>query len=463
MKKFLTKKYILWTLGIIIVLAIGYSVFHPKAPKYTVAYTVANQDVKQTVIATGTVTSQSDLNLAFKNSGILSKINVKVGDKVRAGQVLAQLNESDALASIAQANAQVLSAQANLDKVLNGATNIDIQTAQVAVDNAYAALLNSTPQALPSNDSTSASVVIHGTYTGTLEGSYQISLYASSGGISYNVTGLAEQSGTLVRGLDAPIGHGLYINFSSDGFVSTTTKYTVTIPNTLASDYLTNYNAYKAALTTLEQKKAQARPEDITAAQASLASAKANLQIAQNAYSNNLIVAPIAGQITAVDVKLGEQVSALKEALILLDQTSLHVESNIPESSIGFVQMDQKIDMTLDAFGPDKHLDGAVVSIDPASTVVSGVIEFRVVSSLPDDPAIKPGMTVNLSIIIADKPDILAVPNRLVQTKNNIKFVSVLVNGKIQDRQITTGLVGDNYTEILSGLSVGDVLVTTIK
>ncbi|MEO8065817.1 MAG: efflux RND transporter periplasmic adaptor subunit [Candidatus Doudnabacteria bacterium] len=498
MSRFFTKKYIIWGLVILAVVFAGYLVLRKKPVAYKAAYTVAAQDVRQTVISTGTVTSQSNLSLAFKSSGILTRLYVKVGDKVRAGRILAQLDEKDASASIAQANAQVLSAQANLDKVLNGASGTDIDVAQVALNNAKASLANTKTQqqtlvsnalsamlnsgiaAIPAvaNLST-ATIAVSGTYTGTQQGADTITVSAVGGGFTYNVTGLDTASGFINRGVAIPIGsHGLNINFSLTGNFASSDTWTISIPNIQSTSYLNNYNAYQAALQTqsqavstaqgsvdsaqaaLDQKKAAARPEDVDAAKASLAQAKASLQIAQNAFANNIILAPISGQITTVSIKLGEQVTALKPALVLLDQNSLHVESNIPESSISLVAAGQAIDMTLDALGPDKHLQGQILSIDPASIVVSGVIEFRVISSLPTDPSIKPGMTVNLNIIIADKPNTLAIPNRLINTSDHKRTVTVLKQSKPQEIEITTGLAGDNYTEVVSGLSSGDVLVT---
>lgn len=497
MKKFFSRKYLTWALVVIVVAAGGYYFLRPKSVTYKPAYTVSNQDVRKTVISTGTVTSESNLNLSFKGIGILTKLNVKVGDKVTAGQILAMLDERDALASIAQANAQVLSAQANLDKVRNGASNPDVQIAQVAldnaktaytntvsqqqtlVDNAYFALLNSTPQAIASDSNTTATATISGSYTGKQQGSYIIKLYETGNGIYYSASGLGSATNQVNRGVQQPIGNGLYVTFSTTGTLYSNSQWTVQIPNTQASTYSANYNAYQSSLQTqtsavstadaavksaqaaLDQKKAQARPEDIAAAQASLAQAQAQLLIAKNTYNNNIITAPIDGEITSVDIKVGEQVSNAKAAMVLLDQNSLHVESNIPESSIGLVNQGQKIDMTLDAFGPDKHLEGQVLSIDPASTVVSSVIQFRVISSIPIDPSIKPGMTANLNIIINDIPNIIAVPNRLIKVANGKKTVTVLNNNQISEVEITTGLLGDNFTEVTSGLSIGDVLTST--
>ncbi len=145
-----------------------------------------------------------------------------------------------------------------------------------------------------------------------------------------------------------------------------------------------------------------------------------------------------------------------------MDQNNLHVESNVSESSIAELQNAQSIDMTMDAFGPDKHFSGEILSIDPASTVVSGVINYRVLSSIPKDPLIKPGMTANLVILVAEKKDVLAIPNRLVKTVNGKKVVTVLENNLTKEVEVTTGLVGDTYSEILSGLVEGQVLGTSI-
>ena len=133
MKEFIKRrKY--WIIGGVILLSlIIWRANSGNGPKYTVAYTVAKQDIKQTVLATGTITSQSNLNLSFKNGGILSKINVKVGDKVRKGQVLAMLDQRDASASLNQAKASVLSAQANYQKVKSGASQPEIAVAQASV------------------------------------------------------------------------------------------------------------------------------------------------------------------------------------------------------------------------------------------------------------------------------------------------------------------------------------------
>ncbi len=464
MSNFFTKKRVWILVGVILVGFIGFLIFRPKAVSPKESYTVSKRDVKQTVIATGSVTSQSDLSLSFKSSGVVSKVYVSVGDKVRSGQTLASLDQRDASASVAVASAALTSAKVSLNNA-KATYNTTVSAQQTAVSNALSTMLNSGLTALPNSANTSsATVTISGTYAGTEQGEDLISLAFGGDGFHYSVSGLETTSGYVIRGTSLPVGnHGLYVTFSSTGTLSPNDSWTINIPNTQSSSYLSAYNAYQTALQTQSQQN-QSAAGAVDVASANVDSAAAQLLVAQNNFANNLITAPISGQITAVDVKIGEQISALKQALVILDQNSLHVESNIPESSIGLVKPGQMIDMTMDALGPDQHLSGQVVSIDPASIVDAGVIDFRVVSSLPTDQSkIKPGMTVNLSIIIADKPDTLAVPNRLISSEDDKKFVTLLSSGKIHTVEIQTGLVGDSYTEIISGLSSGDTVVTLSK
>jgi HlyD family secretion protein len=505
----------IWIGTAIVVLIIIGAIVHAKKskPKNTVAYTVATQDVKQTVIATGTVTSQADLNLGFKGTGTIAVVNVAVGDKVHQGQVLMQLDESSASTSIQQARAGVVTAQANYDKVVDGSSSDQIAVqqaavaaAQVAVQNAQTAYKNTVSQqntavqnaqtaeynaglaAVPaaSNSSTST-VAVSGTYTGTQTGSYNVTIVATGSGNTYSYNGIETGNGNVQTGIPLPLGKlGLFITFSSTGTVHAGDMWTIQVPNMQSSAYLTASNNYQAALQTqqqevsnaqseinsaqaaLQQAQAQltlnqsaALPADVEAAQGQLQTAQAALAAAQNQYNNNIITAPIDGTISQVNGTVGAAPGI--NPIVLIDQNSLHVESEISESSIALVQPGQSIDMTFDAFGPDQHFTGTVLSIDPASTVISGVTDFRVVSSLPTpvNPTIKTGLSVNLSILTNEKQNVIAIPNRLLQTDANGKqFVTIVEDGgkSTKNVDITTGLSGDTYTEVTSGLSGGEQL-----
>jgi len=101
----------------------------------------------------------------------------------------------------------------------------------------------------------------------------------------------------------------------------------------------------------------------------------------------------------------------------LLNVTDLHTEALVSESDIASVAVGQSIDNTFDALGPDKHFTTTVLTVNPASTIVSGVVNYKVTGSLEKIPEVKPGMTDNMTIMVAEKKGVLAVPSSAVVNK----------------------------------------------
>ena len=504
-KKFWTKKKIIWTVVIVVVLVpVLYAIFRPKNNAANIqSEAVKKQDIKATVLATGQVVSSTDLDLSFKGSGIVQKINVSEGQKVSAGDVLATLDQKDTYASLLSAQGALAQAQANYNKVLAGASSQDIEVTQVALDNAkstlettkqqqqvlvnnaYNALLNSGLSAIPDPGNVgSVTATISGAYTGTDQGDYKVLIYSTGNGLRFSVSGLENGDGA-VGITPVPMGtRGLYIQFSSTS-VPSNNSWTISIPNTQASTYVTNYNAYQSALQTqtagvqaaqnavataqanLDLKKAQAQPADIDAAQAQILSAQGQVQAASAALENTVVRAPAAGTITSVDIKVGEQASPLKEVMILQDVGNLHVEANISEANIAQLQPGQTVDLTFDALGPDRHFNGKIQTVNPASTVVSGVVNYKVVASMDNIPEVKPGMTANMTVLVAQKDNVLTTQQRAVISRDGKQYVRVIDDSKkktYHEVEVQTGLQADGgLVEITSGLSEGQEVVTFIK
>jgi len=517
-KAFFTKKRIIWTVIILLVIVpIAYKIFKGKNPGANILTdTVKKTDLKLTVLSTGQVTSQTDLSLSFKISGVVDKVSVKVGDKVKEGQVLANLSAQDQAAKYTQARGALAQAEANYQKVLDGASSEDIALSQAAVDaakvtltnaqasltnikqqqdvmvkNALSALLNSTVSAMPTaNNVGSPTVTITGTYAASDQGTYKISIYNSGNGLRFQVAGLENSEGD-VKNSPVPLGKGgLFIQFS--GNVYTSDSWTVAIPNTFASNYVTNRNAYQAALETqsssvsaaesavnsaesdlnkavaaLSLKKAEARPAEVQAAAAQVLSAQGQLQAAEADLENTIIRAPAGGTITKADVKPGELATALKEVFVLQDVGNLHIESNVSEASIAEIKPGQLVEVTFDALGMDRKFAAKVQQVDPASTVISGVVNYKVTVGLENLPEIKPGMTANLNILTAERSSVLAIASRAVLKKDGKNIVRVVTDPKTKaykEVEVKTGLEADGgLVEISSGLSEGQEVVTFIK
>ncbi len=132
MKEFFTKRRIIYVIiGAVILLAIiGLIVKAVGNNGKTVTQNVIKGDLTKTILATGQVISSTDIDLNFKNTGLVQKVNVKVGDKVKEGQVLANLTQRDQAASVTQARGSLAQAQANYDKVIAGADTPAVNVAK---------------------------------------------------------------------------------------------------------------------------------------------------------------------------------------------------------------------------------------------------------------------------------------------------------------------------------------------
>lgn len=498
------RKKIIYAIVALVVVALLVFVFGKKKSTETIQKEqVKKQNIEATVLATGQVVSVTDLSLAFKASGIVQRIPVTVGQQVKAGDILAGLSARDQAASLTTARGAVAQAKANLEKVLAGASSEEVIIAQVAVNNAEKSLqdtksqqavlvanarqslLNSTIAAVPGvGNISSATISISGSYTGTEDATYLIKFYSTGNGLYYSVNGPGGGSGYVTANIPLVLSNtGLYFTISGTT-VSTNDQWTVTLPNTQASNYTANLNAYNSSLQTqnaavssaqsvldsalanLNLKKAQARPADIAAAKAQILSAEGQLQAASASLENTIIRAPANGTITKIDTKVGQQATALQPLVVLQDTGNLHIEANVSEANVASVKIGQPVKITFDALGQDKIFEGTVVAVDPASTVVSGVVNYKVTFSFKDSSEIKPGMTANLIVSIASKQNVLAVPSRAVVGKDGKKYVRVVTNEKnntYEEKEITTGLEADGgLVEITGGVNEGQTVVTYI-
>jgi multidrug efflux pump subunit AcrA (membrane-fusion protein) len=265
---FTKKKIIVGVIALVVLAGVGlYIKSKNSSPTNVLTDTVKKQDLKQTVLATGQVTSTTDLNLSFKVSGVVSRVNTKVGAKVKNGQVIANLEQRDQAAALTSARGALAAAQANYDRVLAGASSEEVQLAQTTLDNAKKTLadtikqqstlvanaksnlLNTTFSAIPYNSSTTSTLSVSGYYSGSDMGNYVVSIYLSGNGYMFRVGGLETDSGIVNTGIPTPIGtKGLYVTFPSG--ITSIDAWKIEIPNTQASTYTTNNNAYKAALET---------------------------------------------------------------------------------------------------------------------------------------------------------------------------------------------------------------------
>lgn len=513
-KKYLLKKKRFWLVLVVVFLVIFFIV-QPKGidPKSVIADTVKRQKLEETVLATGQVTSTTDLALSFNSTGVVRSIKVKVGDKVKAGTILATLDQASAYATLQQARGGLLAAQARLRKLQEGATNEEIRVAELTlqsavtdleniknqqdtlVANARRAYLNSALSAVgsPSNPSISTTApIISGVYTNTKETIYTIAIYPSSNGGSWSAratNGVLGGSGVLSTTVPQQLGQdGLFIEFGSGFNTSVTSEWTVAIPNTQASTFTANYNSYLAAQQTrasaiasaqaavasaqaaLDLKKAAARTSDIELAQADVYAAEGQVASAQAVYENTIVRAPADGTITRIAVKLGELVAPQQTIVVLQDIGNLYLEAYVNEANIARIAMGQTVTFTLDAFDQQQEFSGKISMIDLGSTLISGVVNYKITAAIDTIEGIKPGMTANMTVQISQKDNVLVIPSRAIVKDDAFPgkdFIRVITNSKRKtfvNKEIVKGMEGDaGLIEIQSGLTEGEEIVVFIQ
>lgn len=502
------KKRNIWiTIAVVILIIIIFFIFSPKNNTSSIqtGFTT-RQNLQETVLSTGQVVSSTDLVLSFQGSGVVRSVLVKEGDKVKRGQILVSLGDSSALATLTSARGSYAQAKANYEKLVNGLSQGDIQayqnalaSAEVNLNNAYnssLAILNTGYTTMYSADYFALTIQdAYFTIADRVGGEARIAKsdldinlasvknYLDKAKISMSKQDIDLAISQEVLSLNNAFNDINIIRTQSDqdtyyNKVPATDKASLDAQKVSISTAISSVTAlqssvasYKVALQTakdnLSAKQSAPRQEDVDLAKAQMLSAQGQVDAAQAILNNSLIVAPASGTITQIDIKVGEQATPSKEVMILQDIGSLYAEADISEANIATLQVGQPIDYTLDALGPDQHFSGKVLTINPASNVISGVVNYLVKGSLENIPNVKPGMTVNMTILVAKKDNVLAVPSTAVINKNNKQYVKVIDNSKSKtyhEVEVKTGLRADGgLIEIISGLNEGQEIIIYMK
>lgn len=130
------KSKIFWVVIVVLVGGGSYLAFKPKpGPVYTTEK-VQKGTIEQTVSVTGSVKGASEINLNFESIGVIAKINVVKGEQVEVGQVLAQLSAQAQQNAVAEALANLQASEAQLNKLVSGASSVDIKISEESLKNA---------------------------------------------------------------------------------------------------------------------------------------------------------------------------------------------------------------------------------------------------------------------------------------------------------------------------------------
>lgn len=230
------------------------------------------------------------------------------------------------------------------------------------------------------------------------------------------------------------------------------------------------------ARTDYEQARAQVELDraSIRQAEADLAEAQINLQ-----YTD--IVSPVDGIVVSRNVNVGQTVAASFQTptlfLVADDLTKMQVNTAVSESDIGVVHEGQQAWFTVDAYG-ERRFQGVVVQVRNAPTTVQNVVTYDVVVAVDNpDLALKPGMTATVTIVTAERRNVLRVPTRALRFQGEehaakresaplvgTHRVWVLRGGRPVPVDLELGLRSETHAEVLRGnIAAGEQVVVAME
>ena len=457
--------------------------------------TVARMDLTEAITATGQVTGDQDVSLAFDTAGTVAMVNVQAGDTVVKGQVLGALSSDILSANLESAEANVVAAQAQLTQLQQGnrpqAVAVYQQNASTAgsvfasaIHDAYLktqAALNNSADALFNNPQSPNPQINVFTTNDTVKNSInserlvlgeKLAKWSAISGGDYSASTQAVANETLTYAKQFLTDLSLITNNLSIGNSGLTQAQIATdnaqvntaasVANAGFSQYIAAQGAYGTANASLTLESASGTSEDIQTAEAKVAAAQAQADLVQSQINHTIIRAPFDGIITFANAKVGGVAVTGSPAFGIITK-GLKVEVQIPENQISKINASTTANVTLDAYGSDTVFPAQVTQIDPAETVVNGINSYKVTLQFTnEDSRIRSGMTANASIVTGSAHQVLAVPSQAVITEGAKTYILLKNSAGTFTRQpVRTGITGTNgYTAVVSGVNDGDVIAS---
>jgi RND family efflux transporter MFP subunit len=461
------RKYVYWGLGAVI-LALGGIFLFANHDSKQATIVARRADFINQVSISGKVITASEADLGFASSGRVGRIGAKSGDRVKAGQMLAQLEIGDLLADL---KIKEIGSETSSVSLEDARENVEKVTTQenTKVESAYRALLSEGLEPTPDSSSyTMAAPDITGIYDGK-EGTYKIRISketVTSTDFDLRTFGLETTSRQVDKEKPTPLGtRGLYISFPDALDLYDDTIWYLEIPNKSGTSYLANYNAYNEAKKARDlaikngefeyQKLLTEKNDGVSSvAQAEVDKIRAEIR-------KSTIYAPFDGVVTNVAKETGETASQNETVVSMMGEGTFQIESYVPEVNIALIKLGDEAEVTLDAYGEKELFPATVISIDPAETIRDGVSTYKVVLQFKEkDPRIKAGMTANVSVMIFNKPMVITMPGGVVFEKDGKNFVKIKNGNIVEDREVVLGSVSTlGQVEIVSGLEEGEEVV----
>jgi RND family efflux transporter MFP subunit len=425
---------------------------------------VARRDLSATVVATGTIRAVvgGEVKVGSRIPGRVERLAVQVGDRVKAGQAIATLEQDELRATLEKTRAEVAAAEARAaqvraDLVVVRATAETSVAREVARLSAARARLKLVLDGARPEEIAQAEAAVR-------QADANVRLVEANAERSrrlFDQELIARQEAeTMRRERDVVTAQ---LSTAREQLALARNRYRPEEVQ-IARDEVRQAEA-GLAQAGAEVGRIAVKESELLVAQRQVDQARAAVKAAEANVGYATITAPIAGIVASVSTQQGETVtsgSAAAQAptfVTIIDLTRLEAHAYVDETDIGKVHVGQSASFTVDAF-PEREFAGTITAIYPKALIQLNVVTYDVVIAIDNrDGLLRPDMTTNVTVTVARRERALAVPNGAVRREGAERFVLVADGDRLVRRSIKAGWRDKSHIEVLNGVKEGEQVV----
>ncbi|WJN61551.1 efflux RND transporter periplasmic adaptor subunit [Pseudomonas sp. SO81] len=186
--------------------------------------------------------------------------------------------------------------------------------------------------------------------------------------------------------------------------------------------------------------------------------ARASLALSQARLDKTQIRAPYDGVLGLRLVSVGDYLSPGDDIVNLEVLDPLKLDFRVPQKAVSQVRVGQAVELSLDTYGGERF-QGRIIALNPRLDEIgrSQAIRAQVANG---DHRLKPGQFVKVSVILAERPQALVIPEEAVMPMGQLLFVNLVVEGKVERRQIRIGQRLRGRAEVVEGLQGDETIIS---
>lgn len=502
-KKRRWKKFAVAGVALVVAAGVGWQMLSPgqssaaAATSYTTAE-VTRMDVSSSITGSGTLEAADSYSVTTLIEGSILTADFEEGDEVEEGTILYTIDSSDASNSLEQAEISLNQAQRSYNNQLESQEDLTI-TAPVAgqvysidvevgddvtAGETVATIRDSQTMSLevsfPADDASSfyvgqsATVTLDSTFetlTGTISKISGTDTVLTGNVIVRTVTIDVSNPGGLSTEQTASAAVGTATSTASGTFTYKEEETVTAQVSGEVSSIRVSEGDQVSSGQTLIVLTSDDLDDSLQSASESLRNAEISLENQYENLDDYTITSPIKGTIVDKNYNAGETTEANQVLCTIYDLSYLTMTLSVDELDIASIEVGQSVSIVADAV-EDTTYTGTVTKVSVAGTSSGSATTYPVTIRIDETDGLLPGMSVDATIELASAEDVLAIPSAALNRGDTVLVTAdspsaangTLVESTTEDGEdyysveVTTGVSGDDYIEIVSGLQEGDTV-----